>query len=78
MIPEGVEGRVPYKGKLEEVIFQYVGGLRRGMGYVGAASIKELREKGDFDKITAAGFSESHPHDIEITEDSPNYKRTYR
>ena len=78
MIPEGVEGLILYKGKLDDVIFQYVGGLRRGMGYVGAASIKELREKGDFDKITAAGFSESHPHDIEITEDSPNYKRTYR
>ena len=76
MIPEGVEGLVPYKGRLEEVILQYIGGLRRGMGYVGATSIEELREKGEFDRITAAGFSESHPHDIEITKDSPNYQRS--
>ena len=74
LIPEGVEGLVPYKGKLGDVIFQYVGGLRRGMGYVGASTIEELREKGDFDRITAAGFSESHPHDIKITKDSPNYR----
>lgn len=74
IIPEGVEGLVPYKGRLKKVIFQYIGGLRRGMGYVGAASIEELREKGEFDKVTAAGFSESHPHDIQITEDSPNYQ----
>ena len=73
LIPEGVEGLVPYKGKLKDVVFQYVGGLRRGMGYVGAASIKELKEKGQFDRITSAGFSESHPHDIEVTIDSPNY-----
>ncbi len=75
MVPEGVEGLVPYKGHLKKVIFQYVGGLRRGMGYVGASSIEELREKGEFDRVTAAGFSESHPHDIEITKDSPNYQR---
>ncbi len=73
LIPEGVEGLVPYKGKLKDVVFQYVGGLRRGMGYVGAASIKELKDKGQFDRITSAGFSESHPHDIEVTIDSPNY-----
>jgi IMP dehydrogenase len=75
MIPEGVEGLVLYKGKLDEVIFQYVGGLRRGMGYVGAKDIEELREKGDFDRITPAGFSESHPHDVNITRDSPNYRQ---
>ena len=74
LIPEGVEGLVAYKGKLGDVIFQYIGGLRRGMGYVGAISIEELREKGDFDRITAAGFSESHPHDIKITKDSPNHR----
>lgn len=74
LIPEGVEGLVPYKGKLGEVIFQYIGGLRRGMGYVGASTINELREKGDFDRITSAGFSESHPHDLKITKDSPNYR----
>ena len=73
IIPEGVEGLVPYKGKLKDVIFQCVGGLRRGMGYVGAASIEELREKGEFDRITAAGFSESHPHDIKVTRESPNW-----
>ncbi|MBI2105342.1 IMP dehydrogenase [Candidatus Woesearchaeota archaeon] len=73
LIPEGVEGLVSYKGKLADVLFQYVGGLRRGMGYAGAASIEELREKGEFDRITIAGFSESHPHDIKITKDSPNY-----
>lgn len=75
IIPEGIEGLVPYKGRLADVLFQYVGGLRRGMGYVGAASIEELREKGEFDRITSAGFSESHPHDIKITKDSPNYRR---
>ena len=73
LIPEGVEGRVLYKGKLADILFQYIGGLRRGMGYAGAASIEELREKGDFDRITSAGFSESHPHDIEIIRGSPNY-----
>ena len=60
--------------KLKEVIYQYVGGLKRGMGYVGAATINELRIKGDFDRITRAGFSESHPHDVLITKDSHNYQ----
>lgn len=75
LIPEGIEGLVPYRGKLEDVLFQYVGGLRRGMGYVGAKSVDELREKGDFVRITGAGVAESHPHDIQITKDSPNYIR---
>jgi len=75
LIPEGVEGLAPYKGRLADVIFQYIGGLRRGMGYVGAASIEELRNKGDFDRITTAGFSESHPHDIKIIKESPNYRK---
>lgn len=75
LIPEGVEGLVPYKGRLGEVILQYVGGLRRGMGYVGAATIEELREKGNFDRITSAGFVESHPHNIKIIKDSPNYRK---
>jgi len=74
IIPEGIEGRVSYKGKLADILFQYVGGLRRGMGYAGSSSIEELREKGDFDRITSAGFSESHPHDIIITKDAPNYR----
>lgn len=75
LIPEGIEGLTPYKGKLKDVIFQYIGGLRRGMGYVGAKSINELREKGDFDRITGAGFSESHPHDVLITKAAPNYNK---
>jgi len=74
LIPEGVEGLVLYKGRLADVLFQYIGGLRSGMGYVGAASIEELREKGEFDRITLAGFSESHPHDVKIIKDSPNYR----
>ncbi len=73
LVPEGVEGVVPYKGTLREVMVQYVGGLRRGMGYVGAATIDELRKKGDFDRITNSGLRESHPHGITITKDSPNY-----
>lgn len=73
VIPEGVEGLVPYKGVVEEIVFQYVGGLRRGMGYIGVRTIKELREKGDFDRISGAGIQESHPHDVLITKDSPNY-----
>lgn len=75
VIPEGVEGLVPYKGSVLEVVFQYIGGLRRGMGYVGVRTIEELREKGDFDRISGAGIQESHPHDILITKDSPNYTR---
>ncbi len=73
MIPEGIEGLVPYRGELKDVIFQYVGGLRRGMGYVGAADIEELREKADFVRISSAGQVESHPHDVQITKEAPNY-----
>lgn len=72
-VPEGVEGLVAYKGKLGDVVFQYVGGLRSGMGYVGAADISELIEKGEFDRITGAGIIESHPHDIRVTKDASNY-----
>lgn len=73
LIPEGVEGMVPYKGHLHDVIHQYTGGLRAGMGYVGAASIEELRQKARFHRISHAGQTESHPHDIEITKEAPNY-----
>lgn len=73
LVPEGVEGRVPYKGMLEDTIFQMIGGLRSGMGYAGAATITELRENGKFTKISAAGLKESHPHDIQITKEAPNY-----
>jgi IMP dehydrogenase len=73
LVPEGVEGLVPYRGTLSELMVQYIGGLRAGMGYVGAADVDELREKGDFYRITGAGVRESHPHDIVITADAPNY-----
>ena len=72
-VPEGIEGRVPYKGHLSESIYQFVGGLRAGMGYTGSASIEELRTEPRFVKITAAGLQESHAHDIFITEEAPNY-----
>jgi IMP dehydrogenase len=73
LIPEGMEGMVPYKGTVKEVLYQYVGGLRRGMGYVGVSTIEELRAKAQFVRITEAGKSESHPHDIIITREAPNY-----
>jgi len=72
-VPEGVEGVVPYKGPVSDVLYQLVGGLRSGMGYVGAANIRELKEKGEFVIITNAGVKESHPHDILITNEAPNY-----
>ena len=77
MVPEGVEGRVPFKGPLSETMGQLVGGLRSGMGYVGAASLKELREKAEFMKITGAGLRESHPHDVWITKEPPNYSSPF-
>ena len=72
-VPEGVEGRVPYKGVLSETIFQMIGGLRAGMGYCGAPTIDHLRQNAEFIKITGAGLAESHPHDISITKEAPNY-----
>jgi IMP dehydrogenase len=74
LVPEGIVGRVPYKGTLAEVIYQYVGGLRAGMHYCGAATIEDL-QKAKFVRITAAGMRESHPHDISITKEAPNYSR---
>ena len=73
LVPEGVEGRVPYKGPVSDVIFQLLGGLRAGMGYCGCRNIQELKDKGQFIKITPAGLKESHPHDIYITKEAPNY-----
>ena len=73
LVPEGIEGRVPYKGPVADVLFQMVGGLRSGMGYVGCASIEELRTESEFVRITAAGLRESHPHDVTITREAPNY-----
>ena len=73
LVPEGVEGRVPYKGPVSETIYQMMGGLRSGMGYCGCGTIDELRTKAQFTQITAAGLKESHPHDIYITKEAPNY-----
>lgn len=73
LVPEGVEGRVPYKGMVSETIYQLMGGLKAGMGYTGCRSIEELHEKAQFIRITGAGLKESHPHDIYITKEAPNY-----
>ncbi len=73
LVPEGVEGRVAYKGMVEDTVFQLLGGLRAGMGYCGCATIEELKENGRFVKISAASLKESHPHDIQITKEAPNY-----
>ncbi|MCB4808114.1 IMP dehydrogenase [Tamlana sp. 62-3] len=75
LVPEGIVGRVPYKGELFESIHQFIGGLRAGMGYCGAKDIETLKETGQFVKITASGINESHPHDVTITKESPNYSR---
>lgn len=72
-VPEGVEGRVPFRGPLADTVFQMIGGLRSGMGYTGCKNIQELHDKAEFVKITSAGLKESHPHDIQITKEAPNY-----
>jgi IMP dehydrogenase len=72
-VPEGIEGRVPYKGPVADVLYQMVGGLRSGMGYVGCATIEQLRTDSRFVRITQAGLRESHPHDVAITREAPNY-----
>jgi IMP dehydrogenase len=74
--PEGIEGRVPYKGELKDFMAQLVAGLRKGMGYCGCASIEELRHYRKFCRITSAGLYESHPHDVAITKEAPNYSRS--
>jgi IMP dehydrogenase len=73
LVPEGIEGRVPFKGPLSEVVYQMTGGLRAAMGYTGSANIKELQQKGKFVRISSASLRESHPHDVTITKESPNY-----
>ncbi len=75
LVPEGVEGRVPYKGTLADTVYQLVGGLRSSMGYCGTPTIEALRKEAEFIRITGAGLQESHPHDIQITKESPNYSR---
>ncbi len=72
-VPEGIEGRVPYRGKLSDVVYQLVGGLRAGMGYLGARNLEELRQRAKFVKVTWAGYRESHVHDVQITKEAPNY-----
>ena len=74
LVPEGIEGRVPYKGPLADMVYQLVGGLRAGMGYSGCATIKELQENSKFYKISPAGLRESHVHDVIITKEAPNYR----
>ena len=73
LVPEGIEGRVAYKGRLEDIVYQLLGGLKSGMGYCGTPTIKSLKEDGRFVKITGAGLKESHPHDVQITAEAPNY-----
>jgi len=73
LVPEGIEGMVPFKGPLSDFLHQLMGGLRAGMGYVGAAEVSELRTKGRFVRITSAGLKESHAHDVMITKEAPNY-----
>jgi IMP dehydrogenase len=75
LVPEGIEARVPYKGTLSEVIYQMTGGLRAGMGYLGAGSIAVLKRDAKFVRITSSGIIESHPHDVTITREAPNYSR---
>jgi len=75
LVPEGIEGMVPHKGPLSDVVFQLVGGLRAGMGYTGAATIETLHKQARFMQISAAGLAESHPHDVQITKEAPNYER---
>jgi IMP dehydrogenase len=74
LVPEGIVGRVPYRGTVSSVIYQLTGGIRSGMGYVGAESISALREKAKFVRLTAAGLKESHVHDVIITKEAPNYQ----
>ena len=73
LVPEGVEGRVPFKGPLSEFVYQLVGGLKAGMGYCGTRTIDELRTEAQFIQVSAASVRESHPHDIAITQEAPNY-----
>ena len=73
LVPEGIEGRVPYKGALEDTVYQLCGGIRSGMGYCGCQNISMLKKNAHFVRITASGLKESHPHDVDITVEAPNY-----
>ena len=74
LVPEGIEGRVPFKGSMQPVIHQLLGGLRSSMGYTGCHSIEEMRTKPEFVRVTNAGMAESHVHDVQITKEAPNYR----
>ena len=74
LVPEGIEGRVPFKGPLSDFVYQLVGGLRAGMGYCGAPTLEKLYETAKFIRITNSGLAESHPHDVDITKEAPNYR----
>jgi IMP dehydrogenase len=76
LVPEGIEGRVSYKGALHNIVYQLVGGVRQAMGYCGASTLDQLREEARFCRISAAGLRESHPHHVAITKESPNYRIT--
>jgi IMP dehydrogenase len=73
-VPEGIEGRVPYKGSLVSIVYQLAGGVRAAMGYCGCSSIEAMRSQAEFVQITAAGMRESHVHDVQITKEAPNYR----
>jgi len=73
LVPEGIEGRVPYRGKVGDVVHQLIGGLRSSMGYVGAKDIKDYQKRAEFVEITSAGLKESHVHDVMVTREAPNY-----
>ena len=75
-MPEGIEGRVAYKGSVADIVFQMIGGLRSGMGYCGTPNLQALREDAQFIRMSGAGLIESHPHDVQITKESPNYSRS--
>ena len=77
MVPEGIEGKVPFRGPLSDMIYQLVGGLRAGMGYCGAKDIEQLRRDAQFLRVSPASVRESHPHDIVITQEAPNYSPDY-
>jgi IMP dehydrogenase len=74
LVPEGIEGRVPYKGSMISIVFQMAGGIRAAMGYCGCASIEAMRNRAEFVEITSAGIRESHVHDVQITKEAPNYR----
>jgi IMP dehydrogenase len=75
LVPEGIEGRVPFKGPVRDSIYQLVGGLRSGMGYCGTADLEQLRTQTHFIRVSAASLRESHPHDVQMTKEAPNYPR---